>query len=451
MQKTLFVCRFTETPLQCQELTSVFRKETDLSRAERTLTMSSEGILQHSPPGSVVRYIWTEVGDSLETSISGVFYLLGSRDTDYHLLIYELDTYPHIGQLRCYTMPLYTQLLYAGCVSTFLFGFYTPIAARCSLVLWNRYKARNQLDWYLLFTHIAYVLLVTAPAMQGVLEAPNAWARSSVFVDALWMVSVMISDLFISYRAYIVWGKNLYVALLPAALVLGNFGKSSRHVLTVMILSLLQMSSVPDPMTKDNIQAYYVGLALSVKRFVIVTLVTNLICTGLISFRIWNVRRKVPASQRASNDSVSGLLSLLIESAAIYTAILIIHIVAISLESFTLIFIFTTIQTPVIGIVFSSIIVSVAQGSAFGNTSAATFNQASAERRVAWPGGSRSNPATNTGRIPTTEISMQTVISTHRDNDIETEAEAECAKEFVDLGNSVAFHRDSNMMVHFQS
>ncbi|KAF5387573.1 hypothetical protein D9757_006589 [Collybiopsis confluens] len=347
----------------------------------------------------------------------------------------------------------YAQSLYAGCISTFLFGFYTPIATRCSLVLWHRYKARDNPHWYLLFTHIAFVLLTTArcitvliliiqPVTQGVFEAPNAWARSSVFVDALWMVSVMISDLFISYRAYIVWGKNLYVVALPAALVLANFA--------VMILSLLQMRSVPDPMTQDNVMAYFSALGLSVKRFVIVTLVTNLICTALISFRIWNVRRRVSVNQRASNDSVAGLLSLLIESAGIYTAILIVHIVAISIKSYTLIFIFTTIQTPVIGIVFSGIIVSVAQGSAFGNTSAVN----SAERRVTTrPGRSRSNTATNPVRVPTTGISMQTVITTHRDNsDVETEVEAEeCAKDFVDLGNPVAFHRDSNMMVHFQS
>ncbi|KAF5388926.1 hypothetical protein D9757_005132 [Collybiopsis confluens] len=409
--------------------------------------------------------------------------LINPRTPIFSYFIYNICTSTiRSRQPRYYTMALFTpqslyaDSLYAGCISTFLFGFYTPIAARCSLVLWNRYKARNQLDWYLVLTHIAYVILVTArsitvlihviqPVIRGVLEPPSPWSRSSVFVNALWMVSTIISDLFISYRAYIVWGKNIYVLVVPAALVLGNFGKSSRPVLitlnffliqpyvAVMLLSLFQMKSAPNPMTEDNTMAYFADLALGVKRFVIVTLVTNLICTGLISFRIWNVRRKVSVvNQRVgSNDSLSGLLSLLIESAAIYTVILIIHIVAISLENFTLISIFTDIQTPIIGIVFSSIIVSVAQGSAFGNTSA-NF-QASGERRtVAWPAGSRSNTATNTGRIPTTEISMQTVITTHRDNDVEVEGEAEeYAKDFIDLGKPVAYDRDPNMMVHFQS
>ncbi|KIK58326.1 hypothetical protein GYMLUDRAFT_246341 [Collybiopsis luxurians FD-317 M1] len=332
-------------------------------------------------------------------------------------------------------MASYASSLYAASFSTFLFGFYTSLGARCSLILWNRYKTRKKLHWYLLFTHIAFVLLVTTrcivvlvriiqPVLQGIFEPPEPWERSSVLVDALWMASVMVSDAFITYRSYIVWGKNVYIVIAPAVLVLGNFA--------VMVLSLMQMATAPNPPAPEKIAEYFAQFGASVKRFVIMTLVVNITNTVLISFRIWNVRRKT-TNARVGNDSLSGLLSLLIESAAFYTAILIVHIVAISLNNFILIPVFTDLQTPIIGIVFSSIIISVAQGSAFSDTSATGAFHASGDRRVTWPARSRSNTTTNTGRGPT-EILMQTVITTRRDAD-ETQEDAKRSTNSIDKGS----------------
>ncbi|KAE9407088.1 hypothetical protein BT96DRAFT_914956 [Gymnopus androsaceus JB14] len=314
----------------------------------------------------------------------------------------------------------YVATIIAACMSTFLFGFYVSLATRCSVILWGRSKSRRRLHAYLLVTHFALVILVTTraivvlvrmiqPAVAETYVTQDPWTKSSLFVNALWMISVIVSDAFITYRSYVVWARNPYIVILPIALILGNIGRMADQTLG-----------------SSNEAEYFVKFGDVVRNFSVVTLTLNLVNTGLISYRIWTVRKKT-ATSRVGADSLSGLISLLVESAAIYTIVLIAHIILICLNNW-LLFVFTDMQTPIIGIVFSNIIISVTQGSAFGDTSGTGGTSGD---RVTWP-----RSGTNVGRgAVATEINMQTIITTQRDPlDIEQDHDG---KDYIDTGSSI--------------
>ncbi|KAJ3991464.1 hypothetical protein F5050DRAFT_1178365 [Lentinula boryana] len=139
--------------------------------------------------------------------------------------------------------------------------------------------------------------------------------------------------------------------------------------------------------------------------FMIATFILNVFNTSIIAYRIWSVRRRTALSRAVPQDVLSNLVSLLVESAAIYTTVLVVDIILLGLGKI-LFLVFTDIQTPLIGIVFSSIIVSVTQGSAFGDTSGGGGTSGD---HVTWPRSSQGR-----GPIPT-EINMHTIVTTQKD------------------------------------
>ncbi|KAE9387774.1 hypothetical protein BT96DRAFT_457103 [Gymnopus androsaceus JB14] len=145
----------------------------------------------------------------------------------------------------------------------------------------------------------------------------------------------------------------------------------------------------------------------------------------MIAYRIWSVRKRTQGS-RMVKSTLTNLVSLVVESAAVYTAILVADI-DLSLGNFLLL-VFTDIQTPIIGIVFS-IIISVTPDSAFG-ASSGTGGDGTSGDRVTWP------RATGRGPVPT-EINMQTIITTHIDPMEAGDRERDMDKSYMDLGMGI--------------
>ncbi|KAF8181747.1 hypothetical protein K438DRAFT_1179902 [Mycena galopus ATCC 62051] len=108
----------------------------------------------------------------------------------------------------------------------------------------------------------------------------------------------------------------------------------------------------------------------SLNLFLSLTLCTNIICTGLISFRILRIHR-----QFRWISSVSGLtytmrvVSVIVESSAIYTFLLVGTLISNSTSSYVN-FVFFNCTPPTIGLVFSYIIIRVSQGTSYGESAA---------------------------------------------------------------------------------
>ncbi|KIK62077.1 hypothetical protein GYMLUDRAFT_42517 [Collybiopsis luxurians FD-317 M1] len=240
------------------------------------------------------------------------------------------------------------------------FGFYISSATRCSLILWDRFKTNQKIHPYLLITHIMLVLVVTMRSITGlaIVIPPvinqtysHAWTWSPIliFAECQWLTAVLISDAFVCYRAYVVWSRNIYTQILPVFLLLGSFALA-------IFRTYAQANS---ELGIQNISVYYTSLGDITTAFAGTTLTINIFNTGLIAYRIWTVRRRIALRINPSNQ-LSNLVTILIQSAALYSIVLL--IVVIFLNSHTdLLLIFQDIQPSFIGIVFTSVIISVSQ------------------------------------------------------------------------------------------
>lgn len=282
---------------------------------------------------------------------------------------------------------------------------------------------------YLIITHILLAFLVTTRTIAVIVRAilpvvdetytiRNVWTWDTVFVDALWMTSLLVSDAFICYRTYIVWNRNIYTQIVPILILCGN--------IAVMVLRLRIEGN--SELGSTNPVLYFIDLGNMTMIFAALTLALNLLNTGMIAYRIWTVRKSSQTSRTVKTDALTNMATLLVESAAIYTAVLVTDIIFLSLGNFLLL-VFTDIQTPIIGIVFSNIIISVTQGSAFGASSTSGDNGTSGDRRLTWPKA--------TGRVPftPTEIAMQTMITTHTDPTVHDGRKMN--KSYMDLDRAV--------------
>ncbi|KAI0731460.1 hypothetical protein C8Q72DRAFT_822538 [Fomitopsis betulina] len=138
---------------------------------------------------------------------------------------------------------------------------------------------------------------------------------ASIFKTAIYDVVTWISDAFIVYRTFIVWGRNYWVALLPFLLFLGDVAAG---IMSVDGLSALQgtQAFIATDLTKRT-QSFY-ALTLSV----------NVICTILIAVRIRTIQRQTAVVQSMSSQgaghtsNLTRIVTMLIESCAVYSVLL---------------------------------------------------------------------------------------------------------------------------------
>ncbi|KAK0493877.1 hypothetical protein EDD18DRAFT_1464663 [Armillaria luteobubalina] len=251
----------------------------------------------------------------------------------------------------------------AAYLSTFLYGAYVVVACHCSLVLYHRYKTKRP-HKYLLGTHIALFLLIAwrctttiARTLNGIIHlelhggafslylSSSAW---SLVENTPWVLVTVVADAFLVYRTYIVWMQKCLIIAVPLFLFAADIATGIYFLVnlagpTTTFHELIHISTV----------------------FAAVTLAANIICTALISFRIWRVRRSIPVKRQGS-DPLHGVITLIVESAAVYTVVLIAQIITQGFESYTC-FVLFDVQCPIIGIVFSMIIIRVSRGQSHGD------------------------------------------------------------------------------------
>ncbi|KAK0452126.1 uncharacterized protein EV420DRAFT_1558989 [Desarmillaria tabescens] len=251
----------------------------------------------------------------------------------------------------------------AAYLSTFLYGAYVVIAYHCSVVLHRRYRTKR-LHMYLLGTHIALFLLITWHciatmahtlngvihiAPDGIIELQPPWSAWSLVENTPWVMTTIVADAFLVYRTYIVWMHIYLIIFIPLLLFVADIAMG--------IYFLIGMT---------NSNTSFQGLTHLTTAFAAVTLSANIVCTALISFRIWMVRRNITETTQGL-DPLNGVIVLIVESAAVYTVVLIAQIITLGRES-RISFVLFDIQSPIIGIVFSMIIIRVSEGQSHGYT-----------------------------------------------------------------------------------
>ncbi|KAJ7898641.1 hypothetical protein B0H14DRAFT_3124371 [Mycena olivaceomarginata] len=142
------------------------------------------------------------------------------------------------------------------------------------------------------------------------------------------VVAILVSDGIIIYRLWIVWSRNKIVIILPILTLLGLASECFRNPMNqifqlpfrVAFILTLQMTIHIDDIAEDK------GLTPGL----IFTLTTNIYSTGFIS---WKIRQITKTSSPVGGSNLRDFLSIIIESALIYTIWTIFYIIVHQINS----------------------------------------------------------------------------------------------------------------------
>ncbi|KAI0660073.1 hypothetical protein C8Q70DRAFT_932979 [Cubamyces menziesii] len=178
-----------------------------------------------------------------------------------------------------------------------------------------------------------------------IVEAPT-----QVVATALVVTSVIIGDIILTYRIWIVWDRRWPFIVFPALCTLGYIALGA---------SVVQLFASYMPMESIFMNAARARVITSAA----LTLATNLYGTGTIAYRIWASNRAMKHGHAFSGMglTVTEALVIFIESAAFYTFWMIFFVTAFAAGSLLEAFAFHCIPAAT-GISFMLIVVRVGLG-----------------------------------------------------------------------------------------
>ncbi|KAJ8596858.1 hypothetical protein M405DRAFT_877322 [Rhizopogon salebrosus TDB-379] len=304
------------------------------------------------------------------------------------------------------------------------YGVYLMVFNECMSVLRKR---RSRPSDYLVGTALSLFILITAHLVIDILRNMEAFTSNeavpnypstyygtwdtwkNIVKSSLYVAVTLVSDAFILYRSFIVWGRNYFIATLPFLLFIADIAIG---IFWVYTLSLV--------LPNENV--FVDALFVRVTTFYSITLSMNVICTLLIAIKILRIQRVVAPFSKANKDQVSRLVPIMVESGAAYSAMLVVMITTYTSASPAM-FIFLNSMSPIVGIVFSSVIVRVGLGLSHGDSHPAAGaissgrnrwgTRASSRQPMSSPQAYNYSPSFPGGGA---QVSLQQTIHTHIDS-----------------------------------
>ncbi|CCM03481.1 uncharacterized protein FIBRA_05614 [Fibroporia radiculosa] len=258
---------------------------------------------------------------------------------------------------------LYPALLAAMCIECFLYGIFFVLSVVSLYLLIKRSRNLNDSRrWTPITTFMAItVLLFLSNTIHCILTAiqtstlttpPVQLAlvqQSTIAGDAMLMLTAIVNDAVITYRLWIVWSYNKRIVIIPLCTLVGL-------IVCAILIVRKEMQLLPsfDFSTLGtwslNSQVYIL--------WCVFTLCTNLYCTTMIAWRIWRINFVIIDHK---SSKLTSLLTILIESAAVYTIWVVFFLVTyVTLDELQL-FSYQTLSV-VAGISFMFINVRVGMG-----------------------------------------------------------------------------------------
>ncbi|KAJ7037994.1 hypothetical protein C8F04DRAFT_1256503 [Mycena alexandri] len=297
-----------------------------------------------------------------------------------------------------------------------LYGFYVSVFLESSLLLWRKQKGRNASNIYVIVTSAVMFILITMRCVIDTVRCILAFNNQGlsfgppnttlgVVSNACWLLVTAVADAFLAYIPYLHRVEEELAYYNPSHITL------PRQFRAIWILYSF--------ITFDVTKPIFGPITMSIDAFSYLTLFTNLLCSALISFRIFSVRRKVTGlvsgSPGRSDDITTKIVSIMVESAATYTLLLVVQLVTSSLDSY-ISYIATDCTPATIGIVFSYIIIRVSRGSSYGDsTTSAVPTGLSRERANGTFELSTRNPLS--GTRSEVQVKLERTIHQHSDAD----------------------------------
>ncbi|KAJ7928869.1 hypothetical protein B0H13DRAFT_967858 [Mycena leptocephala] len=255
-------------------------------------------------------------------------------------------------------------------LETIIYGVYLSVFFECCGLFWKR-RTHSAKQIYVMATAALMFIVITMRCIVDIIRivvpldnfdetfGPLSGTTATT-ANACWLIVTIVADVFIIFRAFIVWNRNWLVIVFPSILCLANFGVGAWLVILLVRLG--------DQLIWNTAIIQVLGT------FIAITMATNVICTGLIAFRILRVHHQLAwmgATTPGRSYSMK-ILSTIVESAVIYTLLLIGLLITGRFNSY-IGYLIANCASPTIGLVFSYIIIRVSRGTAYGeNTEIAT-------------------------------------------------------------------------------
>jgi len=188
----------------------------------------------------------------------------------------------------------------------------------------------------------------------------SEWVNVMKSVDT--EVMALIGDGMMIYRCLVVFGWKWLVVAVPILMWLANAalaGMITFIEVTLHTNTLLSTSKI-SPLTTT---------------FLVITLVLNLLTTGLIVWRIWSIDKKtsilrtVSSSGSGNRSRLANVVRIVLESGTLYT-ILVLITFGCDVANSNALYGVSNVMIMIIGICFNLIIIRVDQGVAFDGTNA---------------------------------------------------------------------------------
>ncbi|KAJ7804797.1 hypothetical protein B0H14DRAFT_2882981 [Mycena olivaceomarginata] len=172
----------------------------------------------------------------------------------------------------------------------------------------NKFLATALLLFVLITWHLAIdsAMLFLAYSNETTAEADLYYINGTpgtlnVMKTALYVATTLVSDAFMLYRCFVVWNYSIPIIVFPMLCLLAGIGTG--------ITGLIGLS--------HTTTSFFIKDQLNV--------VSAFFATALIAFRVWRGQRQI--SGIATGSSLSNLLIIILESGAIYSAMLILVLV----------------------------------------------------------------------------------------------------------------------------
>ncbi|KAI0753202.1 hypothetical protein C8Q80DRAFT_1267623 [Daedaleopsis nitida] len=194
-----------------------------------------------------------------------------------------------------------------------------PLYRRCIAQIWTLRKAPLIVATVLLIVSVtAHLVLSLAHLVAAVLDHDSSDESSTAFLldlrsrnaiakNSILFVDTIIGDLVITYRVWLVWGRNYWVIILPVLSLAGLLVAGSGEIHSFVV-------------TQTSVFTSTVGRWITAG--CIMTVCTNIYCTVVIAWRIWSVNRALRDSRLRSfstGTSILHAMAIFVESAAIWT------------------------------------------------------------------------------------------------------------------------------------
>ncbi|KAI0049834.1 hypothetical protein FA95DRAFT_1603999 [Auriscalpium vulgare] len=197
-----------------------------------------------------------------------------------------------------------------GLLELYLFGIYTCLFGFALHVLIQRLKGSTTNKWLTIAITVMY-LVATAHAVGSAwpFNSTSDDLERSMAIDSLLTsiatLNFVLGDGIVVWRAYVIWDRNRHILCVPFLLLLITLGTSVWQIMYTIFRVRVQANV-------DH--AYQIGLFM--------TLLTNVVATGIIGYRAWQHYRSSSVVQiRIGRDRALTVLLLLVESGALYCAV----------------------------------------------------------------------------------------------------------------------------------